>query len=264
MNNLLKLVLFSFVIILFMITLHYIGWLAPVEGTVVRVLRPVQEKTYSMALGVKDFRGRWITKRDLLFENKELSEKLEKLHVDSSLISSLEEENSLLKEELEFAKENEIKKVSAKIVTGVSDSLSKSVVINRGSADGIEKGMAVVAGSGIMVGKIYETSTHYSKVLLLTDNKSKVAATIQNLDRTTGLIEGQFGLSFSMTNIPQDQEIVEGDLIVTSGLEGKIPKNLLIAEVDSINQIESEIFKTALLTPIISLDNLSYVLVIVP
>ena len=104
----------------------------------------------------------------------------------------------------------------------------------------------------------------YSKVLLLTDNKSKVAATIQNSEKTTGLIEGQFGLSLAMTNIPQDQEVKVGDLIVTSGLEGKIPKDLLIAKVENINQVESEIFKTALLSPIISFDNLSYVLVVVP
>jgi rod shape-determining protein MreC len=161
-------------------------------------------------------------------------------------------------------RESKINTVAAKIITGVSDTLSKSVIINRGSSDGIEKGMAVVAEGGVMIGKIYDVHTDYSKVLLLTDNKSRVAATIQNIDRTTGLIEGQFGLSFAMTNIPQDQEVHEGNLIVTSGLEGKIPKDLLIAKVDSVNSVESEIFKTALLTPIISFDNLSYVLVIVP
>jgi rod shape-determining protein MreC len=91
-----------------------------------------------------------------------------------------------------------------------------------------------------------------------------VAATIQNTDHTAGLVEGQFGLSFSMTNIPQDEPIKIGDLVVTSGLEGQIPKNLLIAKIERVDKIESEIFKTAILTPIVSLDNLSDVLVIIP
>ncbi len=100
--------------------------------------------------------------------------------------------------------------------------------------------------------------------MLLKDSKSRVAVTIQNLDHTVGLVEGQYGLSFSMTNIPQNQDIREGDLVVTSGLEGKIPKNLLVAKVASIKSIESEIFKTAILTPILNFDNLSNVLVIIP
>src|SRR3989344_4049004 len=82
--------------------------------------------------------------------------------------------------------------------------------------DQVEDGLAVVAGPGVMVGKIYDVYADHSKVLLLTDNQSRVAATIQNLNNTTGLVEGQFGLSFAMTNIPQDQEVKNGDLIVTS------------------------------------------------
>jgi rod shape-determining protein MreC len=264
MSNFIKLVLFSFVGIVFIISIHYISLLQPVEGVIVRALGSVQGSIYSVAGGVVNFRSNWLTKRDLLAENELLSSQLEDLYIEKSKIDSLEQENNLLREELQFIEEKKISAVASKIITGVSDSLSKSVVINRGSNDGFLKGMAVVSGKGVMIGKITEVSPTYSKVLLLTDNNSKVAATIQNLDSTTGLVEGQFGLSFSMTNIPQNQEMAEGDLIVTSGLEGLIPKNLLIARVAGVSQVESEIFKTALLSPIVPLDNLSYVLVIVP
>jgi len=53
-------------------------------------------------------------------------------------------------------------------------------------------------------------------------------------------------------------------LVVTSGLEGKIPKNLLIAKVESVEAVESEIFKTAILRPIIPLSTLSDVVIIIP
>jgi len=264
MNNFFKLIIFGLLTIFLLVIFHYINLFNPIEGYIIKLLSPIQEKTYSMVLGAKEFKTNWINKRDLIEENKALEQKLKELKVDRSKVNSLESENKLLKDELRFIKESQLNTVTAKIITGVSDSLSKSVVINHGSDSGIEKGMAVISGDGIMIGKIYEVYSDHSKVLLLTDNKSRVAATIKNLDKTTGLVEGQFGLSFSMTNIPQDQEIKEGDLIVSSGLEGKIPKDLLIAQVDSINQVESEIFKTALLSPIVSLDNLSYVLVIVP
>ncbi|MDO8669234.1 MAG: rod shape-determining protein MreC [Candidatus Buchananbacteria bacterium] len=264
MNNFFKLVILGLIVIFLLSTLHYVNLFNPIESSIIKLLSPVQEKIYSLVISLKDFNNKWVAKRDLMAENESLQQKLKELRVDKSKVNSLENENRLLKEELRFTKESKLNTVAAKIITGVSDSLSKSVIINRGSESQVAEGMAVVSGDGVMIGKIYEVYNGYSKVLLLTDNKSRVAATIQNLDKTTGLIEGQFGLSFSMTNIPQDQEIKEGDLIVTSGLEGKIPKDLLIARVESINQIESEIFKTALLSPIVSLDNLSYVLVIVP
>jgi len=115
-----------------------------------------------------------------------------------------------------------------------------------------------------MIGKISEIYDYSSKVLLLTDNRSRVAATIQNQDKTAGLVEGQFGLSMTMVNIPQDQEIEEGDLIVTSGLEGDIPRGLLIARVEGVSSVESEIFKAAMLSSIASLSDLNYVLVVLP
>lgn len=264
MNNFFKLVIFGLIVIFLLVMFHYVSLLNPVENLVMRLLSPVQEKVYFLVIGLKEFNNKWVAKRDLLSENENLQQKLEELRVDKSKVNSLESENRLLKEELKFTKESKLNTVAAKIVTGVSDSLSKSIIINRGSNSKIEKGMAVISNNGVMIGKIYDVYGDYSKVLLLTDNKSRVAATIQNLDKTTGLIEGQFGLSFSMTNIPQDQEINEGDLIVTSGLEGKIPKDLLIAQVEGVNRVESEIFKIALLSPIVSLDNLSYVLVVIP
>lgn len=263
MSNLKKIIT-ALVIIALLLGLHYLGWLKPAENVVVRVFSPVQTKIHDFSLGIKSFSGNWLNKRNLLSENEDLREKLKNSQVDQAQLNSLNSENELLKKELEFIEEKPVKYAAAKIITGISDPLSQSVIINRGSKDGVIKGLAVVADKGILVGKVYEVQDNFSKVLLLTDNQSKVAVTIQNLDQTIGLVEGQFGLSFAMTNIPQNQAVVEGDLVVTSGLEGNIPKNLLIAQVESVNQVESEIFKTAILKPIIPLNNLSYVLVIIP
>ncbi|MFA5020498.1 MAG: rod shape-determining protein MreC [Patescibacteria group bacterium] len=250
--------------ILLAVFFHYIGWLRPIEGVIAAVFSPVQQlagSIYGGGAGVYDF---WLKKRDLIKENESLRAELVAAAIDASRFKALEEENALLKKEMNFIDENDFKFVAAKIISGVSDPLSRSVIINRGRRDGLEKGLAVIADSGILIGKISEVSDDFSKVVLLSDNRSRVAATIQNLDHTVGLVEGQYGLSFSMTNIPQNQEIRDGDLVVTSGLEGKIPKNLLIAKVAGVRSVESEIFKTAILTPIIALDGLSDVLAIIP
>jgi len=264
MGKIVKTFLTVLVIIGVLVSFHYLGWIKPVENIFVRIFAPVEGGLRSGSLGMKNFYGNWIAKKDLISENEQLKEQLKNYQMDLSRANSLSEENQLLKQELKFVKDTGYKYVSAKIITGVSDPLSQSVVINRGKSDGIVKGLAVIAGGGIMVGKVTEVQDNFSKVLLLTDSNSKVAATVQNDNRTAGLVEGQYGLSFSMTNIPQDQQINENDLIVTSGLEGQIPKNILIAKVGRIDKVESEIFKTAMLSPLVSFANLSDVLVIIP
>lgn len=264
MNKILKLIIIGLIVMILVISSHYLNWLRPAENLIVRLVSPAQEKMYSFSIKLKLFYFAWLTKRDLLVENEELKKQLAQRQFDESRVNSLAEENFLLKQELNFIEKRQPKFVAAKIITGVSDQFSHSVIINRGGKEGITKGLAVTAANGVLIGKIYEVNDDFSKVLLLTDHKSKVAATIQNLEQTAGLVEGQFGLSFSMTNIPQDQLVKEDDLVVTSGLEGQIPKGLLIAQVASVKEVESEIFKTAILSPIVSFANLSYVTVIIP
>ncbi len=264
MNKFFKSAIVGLVIIAVLIFLHFIGWLGPVEGLAVRIFSPLQQGTRAVSGQGKSFYDSWLKKKDLLAENSQLREQLKSNQIDVSRIKALQEENELLKKELGFASESQLKHVAAKIISGVADPYSQTVVINRGQHEGLLKGMAVVTENGVLVGKLTEVGDGFSKVLLLTDNKSKVAATVQNSDRTAGLVEGQFGLSFSMTNIARNQQIKEGDTIVTSGLEGQIPKNLLIARVESVKEVESEIFKTAILKPIVSFADLSYVLVIIP
>lgn len=264
MSRIFKSAAASLIVIIILLALHYIGWLKPVENIFFRTISPVQRVFYTSSLSVKGFYDNWLARRDLLAENKKLQSELESNLIDVAEFNLLKSENELLKQELKFVQSSSAIFVSAKIITGVSDPLSKSVVIDRGSNDGVTEGLAVLAGEGVIIGKIIEVYPDFSKVLLLTDNKSILAATVQNIDQTAGLVEGQFGLSLMMTNIPQDQEINEGDLVVTSGLEGSIPQGLLVAKVESINIVESEIFKTAILQPLVSFNSLSYVLVVIP
>lgn len=264
MNKFTKNFLIGLAAVLLAVIFHYLGWIAPLENLALRLVAPAQQGIRGANSGARSFYDAWLAKRSLLKENQELKDKLVSYQVDAARVRALEEENKLLKQELKFVDTAKPKFVSAKIISGVSDPYTQSVIINAGKKDGLEKGLAAVTADGVLVGKILETADNFSKVLLLTDNKSKVAAAVQNDNHTSGLVEGQFGLNFSLTNIPRDQKLNEGDLIVSSGLEGKIPKDLPIAKVESIKEIESEIFKTAILRSLVDFNNLSYVLVIIP
>lgn len=264
MNRIIKLTSIWLAVLAVIIFFHFIGWLRPIEGYAMLAIRPVQSWTYGSISGVSGFYNGWIARRDLLAENERLAGELQQRAIDESRLNTLEQENKLLQDKLGFVEQSERRYVAATVIGPVADDFVRAIVINRGSADGITPGMAVVAGPGILIGKVIEVSQGVSKVLLLADDSSKIAATMQNMNHTAGLVEGQFGLNIAMTNIPQDQVITDGDLIVSSGLEGSIPAGLPIARVTSINQIESDIFKTAVLEPLITMDQIGQVLVLLP
>lgn len=252
------------VIVIASIILHYIGVLRPIENTLFKILAPIERRLQDSVSFVSHIRQNWLNHRSVIADNETLRKQLEQNYVERSALNTLTAENQLLREELGFKKDRQLNTVAAEIITGVSDPISQAVIIDRGKNDGVDVGYAVVTGGGVLVGKVVEARETISKVLLLTDTTSKIAATVQNQTQTAGLIEGQFGLSIAMTDIPQDQDIKSGDLVITSGLEGQIPRGLLIAYIESTSQIESAIFKTAVLTPIASFKNLSHVLVIIP
>lgn len=263
MNNYFKSVTITLILVFVISFFYYVGWFRPVEGVIIKTISPIGRIFHLSTLKVKNSYNDWMTKRDLLQELEDVKNQLQESRVNQARVNSLQQENKLLKQELNFVDRDDIKYVSVKIISGVFDPTSKSVIIDRGYESGIAEGMAAVSGDGIIVGKIIEVGNRYSKVLIITDNQSRLAATVQNKDQTVGLVEGRFGLGLEMTNIAQNEIINEGDLVITSGLEGNIPRGLLIGVVTGINMVENEIFKTAALTPAVDLDNLSYLTVII-
>jgi rod shape-determining protein MreC len=150
------------------------------------------------------------------------------------------------------------------------------VTINAGSQQGVEAGMPVVsAGGGLgLVGRIAEVAPRTSKVQLLTDRESAIAALLQT-SRVSGLVVGQPDGTLRMEYIPQEGSIGVGDspgsgqgnvslgdIVLTSGLGGFMPKGLIIGQVTEVQQMDYELFQTAVVRPAVDLSRLELVLVI--
>ena len=138
------------------------------------------------------------------------------------------------------------------------------MIINIGSNAGVKEGLAVISEEGLFIGKIYDVNYDFSTVLLVTDNHSKVAASILNKDKTIGIIEGKYGLSCKMNLIPQNEEIQENDLLITSGLETNIPQGLVIGQVDRVENVEGDLFKSASIKLLLDLNKVKIVSVLTP
>ena len=139
---------------------------------------------------------------------------------------------------------------------------SNTLVINKGSHNGLSDNLPVTTEQGIILGKIMETKNSTATVLLLTDPGSQIAVTTPEYNTTIGLAQGEFGLSIKIELIPQNITINPGDTIITSGIEENMPNGLVIGKVNRVFSNENELFKTATINPLINYEEVNIVSVI--
>lgn len=250
-----------------LIFLHFTKILLPAESLAIKSLRPIFSKFYSASSYFRNTYNAQADKRDLADENKKLLEQINDLIVKNSRLEELENENDTLRSHLNFLKESQAGYVMSNIISSGVFNVSGSgqiFVINKGKKDGFKNGLAVVSSQGIIVGKIINTKDNISEVCLTTSQKCKLAATIQNQDKTTGIAEGDFGLTIKMWFIPQTKEIKIGDTVITSGLEENIPRGLVIGAVSKVNKENNELWQTATIEPMLDLESLTIVSVLLP
>jgi rod shape-determining protein MreC len=252
---------FLTVILVFFLVLilHFSGILYPVENVAVRIFNPVGMGLYNFSQKIQAFFKPEISTADyekLLAErNKLIAEKAELL--------TLRRENEDLRESLDFKKEKSYNSLMTDVV-GRDPNFSNYFILNRGSSDGVEINLPVVSPEGILVGKILKVEDRLSVMLIPTDTNFQTAAAIlgDTKNSTSGLVHGERGLGIKMEFIPQEEEISEDDIVVTSGLELNMPEGLVIGRVAEIKKESRDIFGEATISPLTVYENLDTVMVL--
>ena len=250
-----------------LIFLHFTGIISPLERYVYSILNKASAKFYSLSTPIRTTYEDQTSKINLLEINRNLDKKVQELIVENSRLKKLEEENSKLRQHLRFFKENEDKYVLANVISRQisinSEENQVDIIIDKGRAHGLKIGLPVI-DDGVIMGKISKIEEGVSHITLITNSNCKLAATMQNSSRTSGVVEGNLGLTIGMNFIPQVEEIEAGDLVVTSGLEEDIPRGILIGEVITVNDDSNEIWKSAIIEPVADFDDLIIVAVLLP
>ncbi len=168
--------------------------------------------------------------------------------------------NQRLRNLLNFTKTISGKQLAAEVV-GLDPSFwFKSITINKGKLDGIQKGMPVVIPDGI-VGQIAEVAGHYAKVLLAIDRNSAVDALVQR-SRARGIIKGNSSEQYRFNYVLRKNDVQVGDTIISSGMDGVFPKGIRIGQVTDIVRRNSGIFQEVTVTPYVDFEKLEEVLII--
>jgi rod shape-determining protein MreC len=263
------------VVIMLLIFLHYTKILNPVESYLAKWLNPVFKVFYSFSSGLNETYLDQTAKLDLASELKAARDTINRLTAENAELKFLKEENSALRKQLNFLAKSGERYLMANIISRgeLKDGpeASRSVVIDKGLKDGLFPGLAVVsfmsqgdANYGVIIGKIFNVKDNVSEVYLATNKNCKLAAAILGQNKTTGIIAGELGLTIKMDFIPQTENIKEGDLVATSGLEQDIPRGLVIGRVSKVVKENNEVWQSATIEPQISLDSLSVVSILLP
>ena len=134
------------------------------------------------------------------------------------------------------------------------------IIINRGSNDGILRGMPVVTNQGL-IGRVDAVVADAARVQLVTDPGSAINVRLQNAD-TDAVLVGSVTGDLSLDMISQDVTVEAGDVVLTSGLGGGYPPDLIIGQVLNVRKLDFELFQQAALQPAVDFARLEIVLVI--
>ena len=201
---------------------------------------------------------KYIDNVDHYEENSVLKNKIAKLREENFRLSETKLQNKRLRKLLNFQIEQEYEVIAANSIA-ISPSAIKSqvIIIDKGSKDGLVKGMPVKTHEGA-VGKLYIVGQSSSEVLLITDSLSAVDSYVQRT-RERGIIKGD-GSQCVMEYLEKASDIIVGDKVVTSGKDGFFPKGILLGTVIEIFSTGGNI--KAKIRPNIDINSVEEVLVI--
>jgi len=150
--------------------------------------------------------------------------------------------------------------VAARIVGKDPSLWFRTVDIDQGSSDGVQKGMPVVTGDGI-VGQIYSTSANYAKVLLAIAPSSALDVVIQE-SRERGILRGTGKTTYRLEYVFKTIEVSEGDHVVTNSYGGVFPTGIPVGVVTKVEKKRRGMFLNIEVTPAVDFTTLENLLVI--
>lgn len=193
-------------------------------------------------------------------ENRQLVEEVKRLRSEAIYLKEKAATGDSLMELLKLGDTSAVKHVAANVIAKDPANWYGALVINKGEEDGIKPNMGVITAEGV-IGRIVKTAPDYSRVLLLSDRNSAVAGLIQRTGYE-GIAEGQQGRVLRLNYIMTDADVLDGDIVITSGTDGVFPRGIVIGRINKIEKPQNRLFQSIELIPVATLSKVREVMVI--
>lgn len=213
----------------------------PIGPLLLELMRPLQIGAQATVTKLREIQQGYITLRRLASENERLKGRTLELEAERNRLLEAEATNRRLRELLEFRSQLPPGSLTAAVIANSASTWFHSFILNKGSADGVLQGMAVVSPVGV-IGQVIAVTSNSSKVLLITDPHSGVDVFDQR-SRARGIVSGSLESGPMMKYSKRSEDIQEGDRLITSGLDGIFPKGLLVGTVVKVRKKSFGLFQ---------------------
>ena len=236
------------------------GLLEYLDGPVGQLVRLPLEAVSSLDQGISNMWQQYVALQNVEEENHRLRQEIDWLRGQNSQLREAAAATERLSALLHFKEQALPTMIAAQVIGRDSSNRYKSVILNKGDSDGIQKDMGVITPSGV-VGRVVKTTGATSVVLLVTDPNNAISGLIQRT-RDEGIVEGTAQGRAKLKYIPMLSAVKEGDHVVTSGLVGGFPRGIAIGTITGIEREEGALFQTADLSPDVDVNHVEEVLII--
>ena len=237
------------------------GGVPALEAGVFGVFAEVQRGTSSIISVISDIWSGYVGLRQVRADNEVLRKRLAETEVALQQQRALADRSHLLENLLELRDRTTLKTTGAEIIAAGATPDFRTVTIDKGTREGLAADMAVIAPAGV-VGRVVVPSASAAKVQLLVDRNAAAGAVIERREsRAQGVVVGTGDSLLRMEYVSEIADIVVGDVVVTSGIDGIYPKGFVIGRVESVEKSGSA-FKSILVKPAVDFSSLEEVLVV--
>jgi rod shape-determining protein MreC len=195
-------------------------------------------------------------------EIAQLQERIDNLERENEELREIEGEYQLLLDLFNRARQApDYQRLTATVIGQDSSQAVRSIIIDKGSADDVRVGMPVESSRGL-VGQVFRTTPNSSQVVLITDSSSAIPSRL-GTSRATGILSGGgLGGSLTIDWIDLKHQLEVGEVVLTSGLGGRFPQDLVVGRVIDVDRREAELFQSAVVQPAVDFDSLEILFVI--
>ena len=237
--------------------------LGNVLGVVTTPIRNGISSLAGWAEGVYNYSFRY---DELQAENERLKAEIAELEAAAREGEADSKENERFRELLGLRqKRRELVFESATVTARSSTNWSSTLTLSKGSDHGVAAGNCVVDAAGNLVGIIDEVGTNWSTMLTVIDANLEMGAFLSRTE-SIAILEGDFALmaegKLKLTYLPENTELITGDLVLTSSMGGNYPSDLVVGSIESIHTDASGVSRYAVIQPSADLDSLVQVFII--
>jgi len=232
----------------------------PLGALLMWLMRPLQIASQGTANWITSLQENYDTLAGFRSENERLRKRIQSLEVERQKLLEAQATNLRLKQLLDFRSHLSGAAVTASIIANSASSWFQSCLLDKGSADGVRKGMAVVTPLGV-VGQVVAVTPRTAKVLLLTDPNSGIDVLVQRT-RARGIVSGSLDNGTVLKYVKRSEDIQEGDRLITSGIDGVFPKGLMVGAVIKVHKQHLGLFQFVEVLPAVQSSRVEEVLVV--